>query len=356
MVDCPDELHRHILKELVPQIPEELLVKDKEETTFGIESESHCTLLFGVEDNKETTAAIKKYFTKPITIKSLSKIDYFDNEETAAYIPVESEDLTKLHQALRKELPNKQKAGDYKPHVTIAYLKKGERLTIKDIKPFEWQVSKVKVSKPNGSTEDVYVEGMEPEQEAVAVISSVLKTPMVKNSDYVDVTQAGWVKPDGNHEVTSGEISHEDWAYDELVRLGKITEPYRRGQAYVPYLYALGYIRITTDDYNEIAISYAKGTLADNNIYGILGELSEYVDDGNRNISIEVLAVDGDNQTTLSYYQPTNKIELGRVKSKLRQASKTGMVKKSLNPEAVAAINSALSLEESPLSKELVYD
>jgi hypothetical protein len=173
LVAVPEDLRRHLLKELAPQISEDQLCKDKEETTNGIESESHCTLLFGTKPGVETTAAIRKFFTRPLVIKSGTTLGYFDNEETACYIPVESEDLNKLHYALRDALPNKQREGEYKPHITLAYLKKGERLPDLKAQPFEWQVNSILVSNPDGSKEEIYIEGMEPEHQAVEVLSTV---------------------------------------------------------------------------------------------------------------------------------------------------------------------------------------
>lgn len=175
MAPAPDELSRHILKEIAPKIPEEQLAMDKDETTKGIETEIHVTVLWGVETTSEDMETIKKHFTAPIVIKSLPKIGYFDNDETAAYLPVESADLRRLHEALKRDIENIDDHDEYVPHVTIAYLEAGARLDIKDIEPFEWKITKLVVSKPDGTTEDVYAKGYEPMHKDVEVIASVLK-------------------------------------------------------------------------------------------------------------------------------------------------------------------------------------
>jgi hypothetical protein len=135
----PENLRRTILKDVVPNIPHDMLSEEKD--LFGIEADTHITTLYGIDNNPETVEVIKEFFTEPIKLKT-GHIDYFDNEHTVAYVSVESKQLTDLHNKLKDNLFNKDNYDDYKPHITIAYLKPGSRLNSK-IKTFEWETSRL---------------------------------------------------------------------------------------------------------------------------------------------------------------------------------------------------------------------
>jgi len=186
----PDELRRILLKDIAPTIDEGDLYP-QEETMNGVETDTHITVLYGINPDKACKDTIKEYFTEPIKIKSSGKVDYFDNDNTVAIVPVESEQLTKLHNTLKEELPNKDSHPEYKPHITIAYMQPGVRLKDEEVEPFEWEITKLILSNPDGTTEDLYLEGYEPEKESVEVIEDVADSDKESNNLSEDGTVYG---------------------------------------------------------------------------------------------------------------------------------------------------------------------
>jgi hypothetical protein len=103
--------------------PEDLYI---EEDGFGIESESHCTLLYGLHDNEVTPEQIEeilgKYTYTTCKAHNLScfnnpKYDVLKYDITGDYLNETNEDL--------KQFPFTTDYPDYHPHMTIAYLKPG---------------------------------------------------------------------------------------------------------------------------------------------------------------------------------------------------------------------------------------
>lgn len=130
MIKLPPEIEQYV-GGITSQIDESQLNKD----AGGIESNPHITVLYGVEDD----CPIRKYFKKPITIQTDDKITYFDNDASVAKIAiVNSPELNALHDELKENENNLDKWPVYQPHITLAYLKAGERLPIEKVKPFKW--------------------------------------------------------------------------------------------------------------------------------------------------------------------------------------------------------------------------
>lgn len=171
----PKELRDYILKELAPDIPEKVRINDKDETLFGIEPNSHITVFFGVTDINEAKEAVVHNFKKSISVKTTGKIEYFDNEESVAYLAVESPELVELHNAIAKELPNKSKGDEYIPHITVCYLEKGKRLPQKEGKEFSWIVKEIAVSNKEGQEEWLSTEGESTNLVEMEEIKSALK-------------------------------------------------------------------------------------------------------------------------------------------------------------------------------------
>ena len=95
----PKELVSAIRK-IQDTIPKEILDETEDEPKYldkGLQVLLHTTILFGIEqDEKDKMAEIvKKYTAKGIKVKSGSELKYFDNDNTACYVPVNGEDLTK---------------------------------------------------------------------------------------------------------------------------------------------------------------------------------------------------------------------------------------------------------------------
>jgi tRNA nucleotidyltransferase/poly(A) polymerase len=111
-------------------------IYDKE--GYGIENEPHLTLLYGFHDEvtpEEVFDLYKsKFELKPLDVK-IKGISIFENPEfDVVKFDVNPEGLTEINTVM-KELPNTSVFPDYHPHITIAYVKKGEGH--KYIRPFE---------------------------------------------------------------------------------------------------------------------------------------------------------------------------------------------------------------------------
>jgi hypothetical protein len=95
--------------------------------SYGREDEMHCTVLYGIHDKRSVSARNLLSDVKPFEIK-LGKITSFTNPEKFDVLKVEvdSAALHKVHNLLRDNLETTESYPLYKPHITIAYLKKGK--------------------------------------------------------------------------------------------------------------------------------------------------------------------------------------------------------------------------------------
>ncbi len=100
------------------------------EPGYGIEKEPHTTVLFGFHDNvdlDEIKKVAKKVLKKPLTVK-ITGISTFESKGApydVVKFDVESKELFRLNNLMRK-FPHTSTFNDYHPHMTIAYVKKGE--------------------------------------------------------------------------------------------------------------------------------------------------------------------------------------------------------------------------------------
>lgn len=101
-------------------IPNDILSK------HGREEDVHVTIKYGL--HTENFDLIKTIFKdeKPIKLE-LGKIGYFRGDDNdVVLIKVNSDDLVKLNEKICNELQYTDTFSEYKPHCTIAYVKKGE--------------------------------------------------------------------------------------------------------------------------------------------------------------------------------------------------------------------------------------
>lgn len=145
-----------MLKVKVPEIknihsiikPEDLYIGEGNDQ-YGMEKETHITLLYGLHDQvtpNEIQTIINEFkFPSSLLIKNIS---IFDNPEyDVLKLDIEKIFLSKVHKKL-SELPNSEKYPEYHPHLTIAYLKKGKAQ--KYIGMFEDEVHDFDLSVLNG--------------------------------------------------------------------------------------------------------------------------------------------------------------------------------------------------------------
>jgi len=97
--------------------------------SYGLEEEPHVTVLYGFHEDEideETISSVMKQNLKPITLR-VDEVDVFegDDYDVVKYnLPVTKE--LQEYRDLFMKFPNTQSFPDYKPHMTIAYVKPGE--------------------------------------------------------------------------------------------------------------------------------------------------------------------------------------------------------------------------------------
>lgn len=125
-------------KEILSSIDKNDLYIDKDKVRDGKETKPHVTVLYGF--HKDTKIKKIKELCKDIKISlSITKMSLFENEKfDVLKFDVKSKDLVDLNKVMKDNFNYTNDYPNYKPHLTIAYLKKGEgQKYIKKIKKLE---------------------------------------------------------------------------------------------------------------------------------------------------------------------------------------------------------------------------
>jgi hypothetical protein len=127
-----------------------------DEPSYGLETEPHVTLLFGLHDDEvnidDLKKVVRKYANKPITVQAVG-LSTFQNEHApydVVKLDIKGDALNKINKALKKH-PHTSSFPDYHPHMTIAYVKKGmgPKYEKKFKKPIELIGDRIVYSKPD---------------------------------------------------------------------------------------------------------------------------------------------------------------------------------------------------------------
>lgn len=125
-VNVPKEVSDK-LKEFQGHIPDEELFKKKEgDWTYGLEDEHHIIVKWGIHTNN--AEAVKEVIDgqEGGEVK-LGDVDIFENDEyDVLKVNIISKDLHRLNKRISDGLEVTDTHPEYKPHMTIAYLKVGE--------------------------------------------------------------------------------------------------------------------------------------------------------------------------------------------------------------------------------------
>ncbi len=92
-------------------------------TGDGLENWPHVTVFYGIVDTSiaDVVAMVRGF--SPVEL-SFGKLSTFNNDdESVLKLEVESSELRALNQKIKDAFPSRQTRKDYKPHLTIAYLK-----------------------------------------------------------------------------------------------------------------------------------------------------------------------------------------------------------------------------------------
>lgn len=140
-------------EELVQVIDIDDIYEEKGDSTYGIQKNPHLTLLYGLHENV-TDDQVKKIFdnfNEEINIE-IDGIDIFENPkfDVVKFNVKKTDTLQKLFDKL-SELPNSNEYPDYKPHITIAYVKSGtgKKYVNPNYKHKVSNVNEITYSKPN---------------------------------------------------------------------------------------------------------------------------------------------------------------------------------------------------------------
>ena len=105
-------------------IPNSILFKEEGK---GRELDTHITILYGVCENsiEKVEEIVKEY--KSIKVK-LGKVGYFRKSPDfdVVIVKIESEDLKRLHEKIKRKLNDTESFLVYNPHCCIAYVEKGK--------------------------------------------------------------------------------------------------------------------------------------------------------------------------------------------------------------------------------------
>jgi 2'-5' RNA ligase len=158
------------MKELHESIKDEDIY---DEDGHGLETEPHCTLLYGlhdkeIENDDDVFDAIMKHLDGKdikITLHNASlfendydvlKFDVKENMEDEDY-STDKDILYKTNKELTSNFPFTTDYPDYHPHATIGYLKKGEgKKYVEEFKDKEYDITPKKIvySKSNGEKKE----------------------------------------------------------------------------------------------------------------------------------------------------------------------------------------------------------
>jgi hypothetical protein len=100
--------------------------------SYGLEEIPHITILYGIHEDEidpDSIVSVIESKMKPINIE-IDEIDFFENDENDEYDVVKynvliTKELLRYREIFEKSFLNTQTFPEYKPHITIAYVKKG---------------------------------------------------------------------------------------------------------------------------------------------------------------------------------------------------------------------------------------
>jgi hypothetical protein len=134
--------------------------EEEDDSSFGLEDEPHCTLLYGLHDGV-TTEDIKKVLDKynypEVTAYNAS---LFENEKyDVLKFDIKGPNLHETNNDL-KQYPYSSDYPDYHPHMTVAYLKPGTgKRYVKMLNKFEFELQPqyAMYSKPDGDRDKISI-------------------------------------------------------------------------------------------------------------------------------------------------------------------------------------------------------
>jgi hypothetical protein len=114
------------VRDFAAKIPDNEVYTDPDDPSYGREENPHVTVKYGLHTANSKSVADVTSKAKPLTA-TLGPISIFEADDyDVVKIDVTGEDLAKLNKELSDRLVHTDTHKGYKPHITIAYVKKGE--------------------------------------------------------------------------------------------------------------------------------------------------------------------------------------------------------------------------------------
>jgi 2'-5' RNA ligase len=138
-VNLDQEMAKRIIQWGKENIPDAAIYE--EEDSYGREDTPHITILYGIlsQSPDETREVLEE---EDMLIATLGKVSLFENSDDYDVVKIEvnSEDLSRVNASLRDSVDFESDYPEYDPHVTIAYVKKGEGKNYSGSNEFEGSV------------------------------------------------------------------------------------------------------------------------------------------------------------------------------------------------------------------------
>jgi hypothetical protein len=139
MIDYPEDMASKVIAWGEKNIDDDNLYIDKEDPSYGREKHIHTTISYGIKPDIDFEKIKDECNLKPLNV-SLGEVSKFDTDDKfdVIKITVEGSDLHDLHKKIEDEIgcPGNTYP-DYKPHLTIAYVKKGSCDNLLGSAPFK---------------------------------------------------------------------------------------------------------------------------------------------------------------------------------------------------------------------------
>jgi 2'-5' RNA ligase len=126
-VNLPKDFAAKIIRWGKEHVPQEDVFRDPNDPSFGRETEIHVTVLYGLIDSspdevREFVAGQEQFDV------TLGKVNVFDThgQFDVVKIDAQGEGLFKLNKLLKSNFRYSSNFPTYRPHVTIAYTRKGK--------------------------------------------------------------------------------------------------------------------------------------------------------------------------------------------------------------------------------------
>jgi len=231
-VNLPTPAANAVLKTSKKLIPDAELYTDPEDASYGREETPHVTVKYGLhtEDAEEVRKLLAN--EKPFKAK-LGKISIFESEDKPYDVvkaEIESPELHRLNKLIADNTEVTDTFPTYVPHVTLAYVKKGEGAKYvgnKDLAGREVDMNSIVFSSKNGETVDIPLGVGNTDTVAETASSEVekpeqpAKTPKVKPmaSFMADETAAKLIRSIGEEGLDDGPMGKN--LLDEIKNIGK---------------------------------------------------------------------------------------------------------------------------------------